>query len=106
MLREQLRFSSIKIESPIKVKETWIHLTIEKVVWEDDAIKEIIPKFGMISKPFTEFQTDINTIKDPVIGQEISISGAGVSTGILSFILPWTVKKYGGSVDDRGRLWL
>ncbi len=106
MLKTQLRFSSIKIESPIKVKETWIHLVIEKVIWDGENIKEIIPRFGMISKPFTEFQMELKTYTDPVTQETHTLSGVGVSLGILNFVLPWVVQKYGGSVDEKGVLWL
>ncbi len=106
MIREQLRFSSIKIESPIKVGEVWVHLEIEKILWEDGEIKEIIPRWGRVSKQASKFQTDIKTFYDPILQKDTVMSGAGVTLGVLSFVLPWVAEKYGGEINEEGVLWL
>lgn len=107
-MKEQLRISSIKIESPIKVKEVWVHVTIEKVIWDDakENILEIIPSYGFISKSAPSFALDSYKITDPITAKELDISGAGIGVGITHITVNWLLNKYNAEVDSKGDVWL
>ena len=105
----KLRASKITIEMPREDGEVWIHVTVQKVIKDDDGkVLNIIPRFENVSTPLRNIAYNTYTFQDLILGKSVDISGYGVASALTVSILRLLQEKYGGEVDYKGDLiiWL
>lgn len=101
----KLRASKISIEKPRENSETWVHITVQQVIKDDNEnVINIIPRYDYISIPLKEFGTVVYTGKDPITQDDINASGYGIASLISSVILNKMLDKYGGKITPQGDL--
>ena len=76
---------------------------IQKVI-KNDAYKtiQVVDRVDYIHNSLTNFATQIHTIQDPVLGNDITISGAGIALVIRAFAHDWIGNSYDGATNEHG----
>lgn len=99
----KLRASKIAIETPREGAETWVHITIQQVIKDDEGnIKNIIPRYDYISFPLQDIGVDFYSAMDPLTQQNIEVSGYGTASLIGAIVIKEMLKKYEGTVTPEG----
>ncbi len=101
---EKIRAQQITIDLPTEEGEAWVHIVVQKV-FKDEATYEsvqVVDRAGHVYNSISQFATDIHTVTDPVLGQNVTISGAGISELIRSFAHDWFSRKYDGQTNNQG----
>ena len=99
----KLRASKISIETPKEGAETWVHITVQKVLKrEDGSIINVIPRFDYISFPIQEIGVNFYDVTEPLTGDDLSASGYGTASLIASIVTTTMIEKYGGSITPEG----
>jgi len=94
-MTEELRASKITIEIPKPTSVPWVHITVNKMFIEDGELIQNEPRFDHISEPLTTVGLNMFTFMDPVLGQEVTVSGYGLAQAITSYVSDEFVKRYG-----------
>ena len=101
----KLRASKISIETPKEGAETWIHITIQQVLREDDGtLINTIPRFDYISIPFQEVGMNFYDGIEPLTQEPTHLSGYAIGTSVAAIVIGQMMEKYGGSVTAEGDL--
>ena len=101
----KLRASKIAIETPKEGSETWVHITVQQVIKDDnEKVINIIPRYDYISIPLDKFGMGVYSGHDPVTQSDISASGYGIAGLIASVVIGKMEEKYGGTVTAQGDL--
>jgi hypothetical protein len=100
-MTEKLRASKIAIEIPKPDSEPWVHITVNKMFYNDsgDLISNV-PRFDYISKPLSQIGMDMYTFMDPVLQSNSTVSGYGLAEAITSYVDLVLKDKYGSEVNN------
>ena len=99
----KLRASKISIETPKEGATTWVHITVQEVIKDDDGtLLNIIPRYDYISFPLENIGTISYDGVEPLTGEDLSVSGYGIASLITSIVTKTLVEKYDGTVNDDG----
>jgi len=99
----KLRASKISIETPKEGALTWIHITVQQVIKNDDGvIINIIPRYDYISFPLQNIGTNIYEAIEPLNGEKIEASGYGIASLIAEIVTKTLVEKYNGTITPEG----
>ena len=86
-MTEELRASKITIEIPKVDSDPWVHLTVNKMFYDDNMeLVNNVPRFKYLSKPMSEIATNTYAFFDPVLQKEVTISGYGIAMAITSYV--------------------
>ena len=107
-MKTQLRIPKISIEVPRMGDEIWVHLTVQKVEWDDEKINvlNIIPRSNFVHDTASNTAGQVTTIYDPILKKEITFSGYGLHLGLEKMCMALVNEKCGGEFDEAGKLWL
>lgn len=97
---EQLRVSKIVMDMPKSYMETWVQITVQKVLRDKDTyeVKNIITKWSVFSVPLQ----DILNKTLPVDTQSNTvITGGEVLKSIYTLVLLMLKDKYGGIINEK-----
>lgn len=101
----KLRASKITIEAPKENSETWVHITIQQIIKDDnEKVINIIPRYDYISIPLDKFGMNVYSGHDLITQSDINASGYGIAGLIASVVLNKMLEKYGGKVTLQGDL--
>lgn len=97
-MKTKLRATKIIIETPAEGLEIWVHVYIEKRVYEDD-MTTLISSTGhdkYMHRAVSGFIGDIFKYYDPEVSPSIekSISGIGLNMAISSAIMNWMLEEF------------
>lgn len=100
-MKTKVRASKISIESPKPDSETWVHIEVAQLIYDDNnKLVNIIPRYDYISKPITEL------LKDTYSTGEVKITGLEVMQIITTVVITWMAEKYKVAPDSGGDIWL
>ena len=101
----KLRSQKIEIDLPKEDLPPWVHATIQRVVRDDEGKPlHTTDMVDHIYRELTSFGTDIKTVKDPVTGADINLSGYGLAEAVRVFVVDWIQEKHGGDINESGEL--
>jgi len=90
---KKLRAQRMTLDMPREGLPVWTNVTVQVVVKDADyQTVQIIDRVLNISRQFDEFAQNTVTITDPITGQPITLSGAGVGLAISEFVKGWMVQ--------------
>ena len=107
-MKTQLRMSKISIEIPNLGDEIWVHVTVQEVQWNDDQTKvlNVLPRSEYIHRKASVTATELIEVFDPILKQDIAMSGYGLHLAIEQMGMDWVQEDMGGTFDEEGKLWL
>jgi len=99
---EQIRVSKIVIDLPRPENEPWVHLTVQKVLRDDNyEVVNLLTRFDSISLPISVLypkEYGIPTSSDTMM------YGGEILKGLTAIVLTLLIEKYGGEVNEKGDL--
>lgn len=100
----KLRTQQITLDLPMEDAEVWVRAVLQKVIKDADyRTIQTVDREGAVNRLFSEFATTRLTIIDPVLGQEITLSGAGLGVAVGEFVKQWMLEDVSGTfINDRG----
>jgi len=102
---KKLRSQKITIDLPTETSEVWVHAVLQTVFKDTDyRTIQTIDLTGHINRSISQFATQMESVTDPVTGQQVTMSGAGVATLIKQFIIKWIQEDNGGTLNEVGDL--
>jgi hypothetical protein len=104
MTTRKLRAQKITLDMPREGQPVWADIVIQVCVKDDDyETIQVIDRRYKINRTFDDFAGSLVTFTDPVTGQQITLSGAGVGQGISELVRGWMLDELPGAVvNDRG----
>jgi hypothetical protein len=104
MIRK-LRAQKISIDLPTETATPWVNV-IWQLVRKDAATYvtvQTIDRVDESAKPLMAFAMEAKTVSDPVTGQDITVSGAGMAELIKAFVSDWIMAENPGSfINEHG----
>ena len=105
-MKTKVRASKITIEKPTETSEVWVHVVVQQVLYDDNGnIVNRIPDYDYFSKPLRELLQEYYQYRDPN-GNVQTIDGLAIMTIIFQVVITWLVKRYNGTIDEEGNVWL
>jgi len=99
----KLRASKISIETPKEGALTWIHITVQQVIKDDNGnVINIVPRYDYISFPLQDIGVNIYEAIEPLNGEQLNASGYGIASLIAEIVTETLVNKYNGTVTEEG----
>lgn len=100
----KLRTQQITLDLPTEDAEVWVRAVLQKVIKDDDyRTIQTIDREGAVNRLFSEFAQSSLTVYDPVLGHEITLSGAGLGVAVGEFVKQWMLADVPGtSLNERG----
>lgn len=96
---KKIRAQQIILELPAEEAEVWIRATIQTVYKDADyKTTQTVDRTAALHRQFSEFATQIEVVQDPVTGNTVAISGAGVAMAVSAFVKAWILADTPGSV--------
>jgi len=104
----QLRIPKISIEVPRVGDDIWVHITVQKVEWDNGKanIINVTPRSDFIHDTAANTAQKRSTIFDPILQKEVTFSGYGLHLGIEKMCMELVQDHSGGEFDEDGLLWL
>lgn len=100
-MTERFRASKIAIEIPKPDSEPWVHITVNKMLLNDNGdIVSSVPRFAYISRPLSQIGMNAYPFVDPVTQQDIEVSGYGLAEAITSYVDKILKDAYGEDAND------
>jgi hypothetical protein len=103
MTTKKLRAQKIILDMPREGHPVWANIVIQVCVKDDDyETIQVVDRRYQINRIFGDFAASMVTFTDPVTGQQITLSGAGVGQGISELVRGWMLAELPGAVvNDR-----
>lgn len=96
---KKVRAQQIILELPTEEAEVWIRATIQSVYKDGDyKTVQTVDRTSALHRRFGEFATQLETVQDPVTGQTITLSGAGIAMAVSAFVKTWILADTPGAV--------
>lgn len=101
MSTEKIRAQSVSIEVLTESCEPWVHCVLQKV-FKDAEYKTVqtVDRTGGLHRLLSEFATEVREIQDPVTGQQLVISGAGLGLAVSEFVKQWILADVPGCTTN------
>lgn len=88
-----IRTAKLTIDIPVPGAEPFISGILQKVVVNEfDEVVQVIPRQDNVYRRASKIALELTTITDPVTGQEITLSGAGMSVAITAAFCRWIIE--------------
>ena len=95
---KKIRASRIGLDIPREGDPAWVNVIVQVIVKNADyQTVQVIDRAHNITRTLGDFAEDTKTITDPVTGQAITISGAGVGAAISEFVKSWMLQDIPGT---------
>ena len=102
---KKLRAQQIRIDLPTEEAAVWVHVVIQSVFKDlGYTTTQTIDRVGYVNRSIDQFAAQITQVVDPVTGDTISISGAGVAQAIKNIVTTWIQQEKGGNINHLGDL--
>lgn len=96
---KKVRAQQIVLDLPTEQAEVWIRAVIQTVYKDADyATVQTVDRTAALHRRFSEFAMQMEIVQDPVTGQTLSISGAGIAMAVAAFVKTWILADTPGSV--------
>lgn len=96
---KKVRAQQIVLDLPTEEAEVWIRAVIQTVFKDADYnTVQTVDRTAALHRRFSEFATQVETVQDPVIGQSLAISGAGIAMAVSAFVKTWILADTPGAV--------
>jgi len=93
MSTKKLRAQRMTLDMPREGLPVWTNVTLQVVIKDADyQTVQVIDRVRSISRQFDQFAQHTVTITDPITGQTVTLSGAGVGLAISEFVKGWMVQ--------------
>ncbi len=95
------RAQQVTLDLPTEESEVWIRCMIQKVIKNDDyQTVQTIDRVSDIHRRFSEFMLQTQTLQDPVTGDTLEISGAGLGLAVSAFVKRWMLEDILGTINN------
>jgi len=91
----RLRAQKVAIDIPRSQSEPWVAVTVQKVDGE-----HVIDRVSQSHRQLSDVATELITINDPVTGQDVTISVAGMAAAVKAGVYAWMIEDHGGELID------
>lgn len=91
----RLRAQKVAIDIPRSQSEPWIAVTVQKI---DGS--HVIDRFDETHRQLSKVASEMITITDPVTGQPVTISVAGMAAAVKAGVYAWMIEDHGGEMID------
>ena len=82
----KLRTQRIEIDLPLEGASIWVRAILQRVVKDADyQTVQTVDRVAFVNRMTEQFQLDMHAVQDPVTGQTLNISGAGLVTAVAEF---------------------
>lgn len=100
----KLRTQQITLELPTEAAEVWVRAVLQKVIKNDEyQTVQTVDRFGVVHRQFSDFAMNTMTVYDPVLGAEVTVSGAGLGNLITELVMQWILSDVpGAALNERG----
>jgi hypothetical protein len=101
---KKIRAQQIVIDLPTETAPVWVWVSWQRCVKNDSYVTtQTVDQVINTNAALSTFATKIESITDPVTGQTVTASGAGVATLIKQFAQSWVMPQLPGSyVNEHG----
>ena len=100
---EKTRAMRIEIDLPLEGAMPWVRAVLQTVFKDADyRTTQVVDRTGHVHRSLGEFAGQMQTITDPITGQQVTLSGAGAAAMISAFVSSWILTDMGGVVNDQG----
>jgi len=90
---KKFRAQRMTLDMPREGLPVWTNITVQVVFKDADyQTVQIIDRVLNITRQFEQFAQHTVTITDPITGQTVTLSGAGVGLAISEFVIGWMVQ--------------
>lgn len=95
---KKVRAQQITLELPTEEAEVWVRAIIQ-TVYKDGNYNTVqtVDRTASLHRRFSEFAMQLETLQDPVTGQALTISGAGLALVVSAFVKAWMLTDTPGS---------
>ena len=95
---KKVRAQQITLELPAEEAEAWVRAMIQTVYKDGDYnTVQTVDRTAALHRRFSEFAMQVETVQDPVTGQPLVISGAGLALAVSAFVKTWMLTDTPGS---------
>ncbi len=105
---KKVRAQQITLELPAEGAEVWVRAMIQTVIKDASySTVQTIDRTAALHRRFSEFAMQVEPIQDPVTGQTMAISGAGLALAVSAFVKTWILADITGStINAEGDIFL
>lgn len=101
-MRNAIRTSNINIDSVVPDGTRWVNAEIQRLEIDDnDNVISISPKNLQLHRKIDKVATETVVCHDPVLGENITISVAGLGTAITSLMVKWMLEDNSNAIYDK-----
>lgn len=99
---KKLRTQHISIDLPTEDSIHWVNAVVQTVYKDPDTYKTIqtIDRTGQIIRSVNDVAGETVTVQDPVTGNTIQISVAGIALAIRACFNRWCIEDYNGEINE------
>ena len=98
MSTKKFRASRINLDMPREGDPPWVNVIVQVNIKDADyQTVQVIDRVGNITRKLEDFAPETVTIDDPVMGQQVTISGAGVALAVSKITKNFMVKDLPGT---------
>lgn len=95
---KKVRAQQIVLDLPTEEAEVWIRAIIQTVYKDADyTTVQTVDRTAALHRRFSEFAMQVETVQDPVTGQSLAISGAGIAVAVSAFVKAWILQDTPGA---------
>ena len=95
---KKVRAQQITLELPAEEAEVWVRAMIQTVYKDGDYnTVQTVDRTASLHRRFSEFAMQTETVQDPVTGQTLVVSGAGLALAVSAFVKTWILADTPGS---------
>ena len=107
MSKIRIRSPRMVIDTPSTGSSPWVSLMTQKVIENDQGeVIQVIDRTGQIYRNIPKIATQMFTAYDPVTGQELQVSMAGIGSLITSAAATFLAEDHNGTIDDQLTVWI
>ena len=107
MSRTRIRSPRMVIETPSTGSSPWVSLMTQKVIENDQGeVIQVIDRTGLIYRNIPQIATQMFDAYDPVTGQTLKVSMAGIGSLITAAAATFLAEDHDGTVDDTLTVWI
>ncbi len=87
---KKVRAQQIVLDLPTEEAEVWIRAVVQTVFKDADYnTVQTVDRTASLHRRFSEFAMQVEAVQDPVTGQSLAISGAGLALAVSAFVKTW-----------------
>lgn len=100
----KLRAQQIQIDLPVEGAYVWVRAILQRVVKNEDyQTIQTVDRVEQVNRMAENFQMEIRSFTDPVTGQQVTLSGAGLAMSVSEFCKGWMLQDIPNTaLNDQG----